>query len=171
MADTLTSELKVSLAWLFQDVLNLSTVSDKSLLDYRQTLADGTGTDHADKVWHDQRTLAGGTNEDLALSALPVTLFANALNISLAKVKAILLVNTATTVGENLVIGGATSHEWLGPFAASGNKLIVPADSCLLLVNKRTGWNVTSGSADKLRIANSGAGSITYQIAVLGTSA
>lgn len=171
MADTLTSELRASLAWQFQDVVNLSTVTDSSLFDYRRTLADGTGADHADKVWHDQRTLAAGINEDLLLSALPVALFGNTLNIALVRVKAILLVNTATIDGEKLVLGGATSHEWLGPFAAFGNKLVVPADSCLLLVNKKSGWNVTAGAADKLRVANSGTGSITYKVAILGTSA
>ncbi len=61
-------------------------------------------------------------------------------------------------------------HEWLGPFGASGNKLNVPADSCLLLVNKKSGWNVTAGAADKFRVANSGTGSITYKIAIIGNS-
>lgn len=170
MADTLTSELRASLTWQFQDMVNVSTVTDSSLLDFRHTLADGTASNQADKVWHDQRTLSVGANEDLLLSALPVTLFGNSLSIALVRVKAILLVNTSTIDGEKLTLGGAPSHEWLGPFGASGNKLVVPADSCLLLVNKKSGWNVTAGTADKFRIANSGTGNITYKIAILGTS-
>ncbi len=170
MADTLTSELRASLTWQFQDVVNVSRVTDSSLLDFRHTLADGSGLDQADKVWHDVRTLAVGANEDLVLSALPVTLFGNTLAIALVRVKAILLVSTATVDGEKLVLGGATSQEWLGPFGALGNKLNVPADSCLLLVNKKSGWNVTPGAADKFRVANSGTGSITYKIAIIGNS-
>lgn len=171
MSDTLTSEIKASIGWLFQDALDLSTVADSSQLSYHQTLVDGTNENETDKIWHVVRTLAAGVHEDLTLSALATLLFGSIDAITLAKVKAILLVNTANTAGENLTIGGATSNEWLGPFGAPGDKLSVPADSCLLLVNKKTGWAVTSGSADRLRITNSGNGTITYKIAILGTSA
>jgi hypothetical protein len=171
MSDTLTSEIKASIGWLFQDALDLSTVSDSSQLSYHQTFVDGTNSDQADKIWHDVRTLASGVHEDLTLSALATLLFGSIGAIALAKVKAILLVNTATTAGENLIVGGATSNEWQGPFVTAGDKLSVPADSCLLLMNKKAGWTVSSGSADRLRIANTGAGTITYKIAVLGTSA
>ena len=171
MAETLASEIKVSLGWLLQDANALSTVADNSQLDYHQAFADGTDVDQADRVWHDERTLSSGANEDLVLSNLPQTLFGNSLGIALAKVKAILLVNTAIDAGEDLVLGGAASHEWQGPFAAAGDKIIVPTDSCLLLLNKKSGWTVTAGSADKLRVANNGAGDITYKIAILGASA
>jgi hypothetical protein len=171
MADTLTSEIKVSLGWLFQDANSLSNVADSAQLNYHQAFADGTGDDQADKVWHDARILSAGANEDLVLSNLPLTLFDNSLGIELAKVKAILLVNAATDAGEDLVLGGAASHVWQGPFAAAGDKLVVPADSSLLLLNKISGWNVAASSADKLRIANAGTGDITYKIAILGTSA
>ncbi len=171
MSQTLASEIKATLGWLSQDVLDLSTVSDSSKLDYHATMADGTGDSQADKIWYDLRTLAAGTNEDLILLALPMTLFGDTLNISMVTVKAILLVNTATTAGENLIFGGAASHEWQGPFAAAAESLIVPADSCLLLLNKKSGWAVSSGTADQLRIANGGSGDISYQLAILGTSA
>lgn len=171
MAETLISEIRTSVAWLFQDSLDFSTVTDSSRLKYHQALANGTDSGQADRVWHDSRTLSSGTDEDLALSSLPVNLFDGSLAIALAKVKAIFLVNTATTEGEDLVVGGATADEWQGPFAAAGNKITVPADSCLLLVNKKAGWTVSAGSSDQLRIANNGAGNITYNIAVLGASA
>jgi len=171
MSDTLSSEIKASLGWLFQDSLNLGTVVDSSLLEYRQLLADGMLADQADKIWHDARTLPAGASEDLVLSALPLSLFGDSVVIALANVRAILLINTATTAGEDLVVGGATSREWRGPLVASGDRLIVPADSCLLVVNKKSGWPVVAGLSDKLRVSNSGSGDITYKIAILGTSA
>jgi hypothetical protein len=171
MAETLASEVKVSLGWLLQDAGALGNVADSSQLSFHHAFANGTDTDQADKVWHDERTLAAGANEDLVLPNLPLSLFDNSLAIALANVKAILLLNTATDDGEDLAVGGATSHEWQGPFAAAGDKLVVPADSCLLLLNKKSGWTVAAGSADKLRIANAGSGDITYRIAILGTSA
>jgi len=170
MSVSLLSEVKVSFGWLFKDAENLSTVVDSSLLDYHHKFTDGIAADKADLVWHDQRTLAAGASEDLVLSALDSPLFANTLTIALAKIRAILLVNIATSPGEDLEIGGAPSHEWQGPFATSGDKLVIPADSSLLLVNKKSGWPAIASVSDNLRVANSGAGNITYKIAILGTS-
>lgn len=90
---------------------------------------------------------------------------------SFAKIKAILIVNTATTAGDDLTIGGAPAQEWTAWVGAAGDKVRVPADSCLVITNRKTGWTVTNGASDTLRITNAGAGSITYKIAVLGTSA
>ena len=151
MADTLTSEIKVSLGWLLQDANALSTVADNSQLDYHQAFADGTDVDQADKVWHDERTLSSGANEDLVLSNLPQTLFGNSLGIALAKVKAILLVNTAIDAGEDLCL--AAPHRTNGK-ALSRQRAIKslcrPIRVCCC-VNKKSGWTVTAGSADKLR--------------------
>ncbi len=171
MPETLASEIKLSFQWLHQETLDLSRVFDRSQLDYHLALANGTGAGEADKIWNDLRTLAAGANEDLILSALPLTLFGDSLSVALVKVRAILLINESTTAGDDLAIGGAPSHEWQGSFAAAGDKLIVPADSCLLLVNRSSGWPVTAGSTDKLRIANGSGHDIDYKIAVLGTSA
>jgi hypothetical protein len=171
MSVSLLSEVKVSLAWLFKDAENLSTVVDSSLLDYHHKFDDGISADQADLVWHDERTLAAGASEDLVLSALASPLFDNTLTIALAKIKAILLVNTATTPGEDLEFGGAPSHQWLGPFAAVGDKIVIPADSSLLFVNKKSGWPAVAAASDQFRIANAGTGDITYKIAILGTSA
>ena len=167
---TLTSELKTSLAWLFQDELDLTTVSDGSRLDYVLSLSSGTGAGQADRLWHDERTLATSAHENLVLSALPQSLFGDTIHIAMASVRALLIVNLATDDGENLELGGAASDEWQGPFGASGSKLIIPPDSCLLLVNKKTGWPVAASSADRLRIASAGSGDISYKIALLGTS-
>ena len=89
----------------------------------------------------------------------------------MTKIKAILIVNLATTAGDDLTVGGAAAGEWTAWVAAAGDKVRVPADSCLLISNRKTGWTVTNGASDTLRITNIGAGSITYKIAILGTSA
>ena len=170
MSETLTSEIKASVGWLFQDQLDTGLVSDSSQLAFHQPLGMGTGASQADRLWHIARTLSAGAHDDLLLSALEWDLFDNSLSIELATVRALLLINTATSLGEDLVVGGAATHQWQGPFAATGNQLIVPADACLLLVNQQSGWTVAAGSADQLRIANSGSGDITYKIAILGTS-
>jgi len=171
MADTLAVDIKASLVWLFQDTLDLSIVADVSKLEYTVALPDGTATDEADRLWHDQRTVAASANDDLDLTALARTIFGSAVSIEMVKVKALLIVNIATTAGEELLVGGAAAQAWAAPFGASTHKVRVPADSCLLLVNRKSGWAVANGSSDVLRIANAGTGDITYRIAVVGTSA
>lgn len=171
MPDTLTSQIKASLAWLFQESLDLATVEDDAKLDYDRSFADGTGTDQADKIWHDSRTLAAGASDDLDLNTLTNSIFGSTVTINFAKIKAILIVNVATTTGEDLTVGGAASQEWTAWVGAGGDKVRVPADSCLLISNRKSGWAVTNGASDTLRITNTGAGPITYRIAILGTSA
>jgi len=172
MADTLNADLAASLAWVFRDELDLSTVSDAAALAYERGLTDGVAADQADKIWHATRTLAGSSNDDLDLTALALTLFGASLTINLAKVKAILIVNTSTSAGEILRVGGATSAAFAAPFNDVATSVVeVGPDSPLLLANKKDGWAVAGGSADVLRIANPNAGSVTYKIAILGTSA
>ena len=171
MSDTLSCEIRASLAWLFQDALDLSTVSDASKLDYSQMLADGVAADQADKIWHDQRTVAAGANDDLDLTALASSLFGGSLSISLAKLKAVLLVNTSTTAGDKLRLDSSVANACTGPFGGSAtSKIEIGADSALLLSSKKDGWTVTGGTGDILRLSNPGANAIIYKIVVVGTS-
>ncbi|MCG8586903.1 MAG: hypothetical protein MI757_19540 [Pirellulales bacterium] len=170
MSDTLSVDARASLEWLFQDVDALTTISDASKLEYKQSFSDGTSDDEADVLWHDERTLSVAANEDFDLTALARTVFGNATTVAMATVKAMLIVNTNTAAGEDLSIGNAASNAWVGPFGAATHTLDVPADSSVLLVNRKSGWSVSASSADMLRIANNGTGDITYRIALVGTS-
>ncbi len=171
MSDTLACEIRTSVAWLFQETLDLSTVSDASKLDYNQTLADGVAVDQADKVWHDQRSVAAGANDDLDLTALASSLFGGSLSLSLAKLKALLLVNTSTTAGDKLRLDSSVANACTGPFGGSTtSKIEIGADSALLLTSKKDGWTVTGGSGDIVRVNNPGANAISYKIVLVGTS-
>jgi hypothetical protein len=171
MASALSIDLRASLTWLLQDALELSTITDVSKLDYAASLTNGIGAGQADRIWHDERTLAAAAADDLTLSALASSVFGNAVNVALAKVKALLIVCTTADSGTELTIGNAASHAWVGPFDAGTSRLLIPGDSALFLVNKQSGWSVGAGSTDVLRILNSGSGSATYRIVIVGTSA
>ena len=171
MAETLSAQISASLVWLFQDTLGLTTIADASRLEYDAQLTAGTGSGQANGLWHDLRTLAAATNEDLTLSNLPQTIFGNSVSVNMAAVKALLIVNSATTSGADLIVGAAASAAWGAPFGATSHQVRVPADSCLLLVNKGAGWSVTAGAVDKLRIGNGGSASIDYKIVIVGVHA
>lgn len=169
MPDTLSSEIKVSCSWMWKEALDLSTVIDSARLEYSRALSDGAGADQASVVWHDQRSIAAGANDDLDLAGgLSNTLFGTAVTVSFTKIKAILIINTSIVDGDKLRVGGG-ANPFTGPFAGSGSAQVeLGADSALLLSSKKDGWNVTAGSGDIVRVSNPGVTAITYRIVVLG---
>ncbi len=171
MPDTLSVDIKASLSWLFSETLNLNNVNDNGKLEYARSLTDGVSADQADLLFHDQRSVGGGTSEDLDLTALVHTIYGSVVTYNFAKVKAILVVNLSTTAADLLRVGGAgAGSAFASPFNGSATAQVeVPADGCLLLVNKKNGWTVTAGTGDVLRIQNPGGSAITYRIAIAGT--
>ena len=171
MAESLSVDVKTSLAWLFQDVLELSTVTDVARLEYAAVLGGAPANEPVDLLWHDERAIAAGADDDLVLSDLAKTLFGQAVAFSFARVRALLIVNLATVAGHDLWIGGASAEAWAAPFGTAADRLLLPSDSCLSWVAKRAGWEVEDGTSDTLRIANPGAAAVTYRIALVGESA
>jgi len=172
MSDTLAADIKASIDWLFEESLDLSIVTDSSKLEYSKGLSDGVGENQADLLWHDTRTIAAGANDDLDLTALVKSLHGGSITLSLAKVKAILIHNTAEDAAEDLQVDSSAPASIVAPFGGSATSLVeIPADSPLLLVNRNAGWPVVEGSADILRITNLGTGPIDYKIVIVGTSA
>ena len=173
MADTLAADIKASLAWLFTESGDLTSVHDNAALEFRATFADGTSANQADRLWYDEREVAASSNDDLDLTALPRTLFGNALSVEFAKIKAILVINLSTTSGDVLRVGGAGSGSaFAAPFAGDADAQVeAPPESPLLLVNRGDGWTVTAGTGDILRIQNTAASPVSYRIAIIGTSA
>jgi hypothetical protein len=171
MPNSLSTDIRASIQWLFQESLELSSVSDSSKLEYAQSTANGTGDDQADLIWHDQRLVPASSEDDLDLGELTSTIFGNQLTIELAKVKALLIINTSSVAGDVLHVGGAGSAAFNGPFNADDDAVmeVGPGDS-LLVSCKMEGWPVVDTSGDVLRIANPGASPITYRIAIVGTS-
>jgi len=173
MSDALSLDIRGMLSWLRQESLALSTVADAARLEYAVNLPDGDGDGQADALWHGELELAAAAQQDLDLTALTMTMFGDTLTVSLASVKAVLIINTATDDGEDLLIGGAGSgaDAWAGPWNDDQDaKQHVPAASAALWVNRVAGWPVTGSSANVLRIKNNGSGTITAQIVIAGVA-
>ncbi len=135
------------------------------------TMATGTGSAQMNRMFDVQETIAAsGTKEyDLAGDANFKDGFEQA--ITFVKVK-LIYVKAATGNTNNVEIGGAASNAFLGPFKDATDKIVLSPGGIWLIVHPTTGWTVTAATADKLLIANSGAGtSVTYDIAIAGTDA
>ncbi len=129
-------------------------------------LATGTGSNQANAIFADQRTLSASATEDLDLfGSLTDPLGAT---LSFATVKVIKVCAAAANTN-NVNIGGGTGN-FNGPFIDQTDKLAVKPGGCFLWAAPGTGATVTNTSGDKLEFANSGASTaVTYDLIIVGT--
>lgn len=147
---------------------DLSSGASETPFGRQVVFTDGTGLNQANRVWSDERVLAASATEDLDLSGTLTDPFGA--TITLQKVKG-LIVAAALGNTNNVVIGGASATQWVGPFGAATHTLAVkPGGVLALFAPDAAGYPVTP-TTDLLKVANSGSGTgVTYQIVVIGTN-
>ena len=132
-------------------------------------LLDGTAASKADLMFSDQRSIAASGSENLDLAGSLQDAFGQ--TITFVKVKGIYL-RAAAANGGNIVLGGAASNAFTGPFGAANDLIKVPAGGYIELCAPVAGWPVTAGTGDILQVANDdGAAAGIYDIVIVGTSA
>jgi hypothetical protein len=173
MATNMTGKVLVDASWTYDNLLNLSTTTDQSKKTYTDSFTFGTGSKKVKVLFHDERSVSATTsNDDLDLAGVLKDAFGD--TITFAKVKAVVIYNLSTTSGNNLVVGNATANAFSTPFGAATHTIKVPpavdatTPGMFVLTNPQDGFVVTAGTADILRIAFSGSGSISYDIIIFG---
>lgn len=174
MATNLSSTVSLALNWTFTNPLDLTTPRDSGALALTLAdLANGTGANAVNTIWHDQRTLLTTVSENIDVfdfgGGTPSPL---GTAISNAKVAVVLIQNTHAT--DALTIGGeGSAAAWNSPFGASDTaKMTIPAGGTLLLVApSAAGYAVADASNHLLKIDNPGANSVIYKIVILGATA
>ena len=133
-------------------------------------ITNGTSADKADLIWHDQRTLAASTSEDLDLAGSLTDAFGA--TMTFARVKAI-IVSAAAANGSLIQVGGASSNQFINWVANSSDIIqVVPGGFMLLAAPDAVAYAVTASTGDLLKIANTdGAAAGTYDIYIIGASA
>lgn len=131
-------------------------------------LPSGTGANQADKVWHDQRTIAPSATDSLDLAGSLTDPFGTA--FTPARIKA-LFVRAATANANNVNVTRPASNG-VPLFLAAGDGVPVrPGGVFLWVAPDATGVAVTAATGDLIDIVNSGAGtSVTYDIVIIGAS-
>ena len=171
MASSLSGTLAISTSIDHVGDSDTSTLTDKiaGVLE-SWTIVNGTGADQADVMWHDQRTLAASTSEDVDLSGVLTDSFGTV--VALARVKAI-IVSAATANGGLIQVGGASATQFINWVANASDVVQVRAGGFMLLVAPdATAYAVTAGTGDLLKVANTdGVASGTYDIYIIGASA
>lgn len=126
----------------------------------------GTLAGQANIVFADNRSIAASSNDDLDLNGTLPAVFDGTVN--LVSVKSVAIRAAATNVND-LIVGGAPTNTFIGPFGAAAQTFRIRPGDVLAFTARNTGWTVTPGTCDILRIANSGAGSaVVYDIIIIG---
>ena len=129
---------------------------------------DGTSSNQAKTYFVDQRTLAGTTNDDLDLAGSLTDPFGTTITFTVIKEIIIAIVSPNGT--KKLRVGPqGVANAWQGPFGgvAAANYLEffhhwkMPSEPY-------TGYAVTAGTGDILRINNPTGSSIDYAILIVG---
>jgi hypothetical protein len=148
--------------------VNLGSASRRVGLDRMLRFAEGAGAGQVNKIFADRRTLSASASEDLDLSGTLTDVFGAVINLT--EVKAILVI-AASGNTNNVVLGGASATQFVGPFGAATHTIAVPPGGVFYMLHPgANGWEVSAGVSDLLKVANSGAGtSVTYDIVILGS--
>ena len=130
------------------------------------SLSNGTGSNQANMVFSDTRSLTASASENLDLaggltSALGAT-------ITFTKIKAIWIKAASTNTGA-IEVGEGIANAFVGPFQASSVGVAIPPGGELLLTAPVDGWTVTAGTGDLLKVENLVAAAASYDIVLLGT--
>lgn len=167
MATNLVAAAKAAISGQYSNALEFGSVEQTLKYAASHAFTDGTGANQAQKLFTDQRTLAASANESLDLSGVLQDVFGATL--AFTKIKAI-LVKAADGNTNDVVLGGAASNAWIGPFGASTHTVAVkPGGTAMFVAPDANGYAVTAGTGDLLKVANSAAGSaVTYDIVLVG---
>lgn len=165
---SVTGRLLVDLAVGLSTPLDLASASSPLKYVKQLDLANGSGAGQANKVFHDQRTLAASGTEDLDLAGS----LTDPLGVSLTFAKIRMILIYAAAANTNLVVvGGASSNgfiTWAGD--ATDKVKIRPGGLLLLTAPDATAYAVTASTGDLLTVANSSSGTgVTYDIVLLGS--
>ena len=157
---------------LLTDLNSLSNPQD--FLAFRKDIGftNGTGANQADKRWSSAgRSLASTVAESLDLAGALLDYRGNA--ITFARIRGIAIFNNAAIGASNLIqVGGAAANAFVNwVTAATAIVNVVPQGYLVLMAPTATAYVVTAGTGDLLQIKNSAAGTISYDIALLGASA
>lgn len=166
----LNVKAQVSLSGKLGNTVDLGSVAAAIAKAYTVDLTDGAGAGQANRLWADTRTLAASANEDLDLAGALVDALGGP--FSLARVKGIVVAAAAGNTN-NVVVGAASSNAWATLLGATHTVTLRPGAVFAALAGEddATGWAVTAGTGDLLRVANSAGGSaVSYDVAIIGAA-
>jgi hypothetical protein len=165
---SLTGNLRVSVTTELTSSLDKGTATSAESINISMPITSGTGASQGNQVFSDTRTLSASSNEELDLSGS----LSNGLGDTVTFTRIIgLVVEAAAANGDTISVGGAAANGFESWVGATGDLVKVRPGGALVLVAKdATGYAVTAGTADLLKIANDdSAAAGDYTIYLIGS--
>ena len=168
MAKSLTLRSSLRIAGEFVNGLDLGEAKYPIQFAIDHALANGTGNNQANAAFTDARSIAASSSEELDLAGVLAEAFGATLNFTKVKLLAIVADDGNTN---DVIVGGAAANAFAAPFGDATDAVKVGPGGTLVLVSPKGGYTVTGGTADKLKIANSGSGTaVGYKILIVGVA-
>jgi hypothetical protein len=168
---TITNEL----IWSNIDSQDYVNISDIGTIGDSYQYTSGTGVTQINTIWHNTSSLANGLEDIYDLTNLTQTLFGNTSTVDFTDgvVKGISISNESSgTIGTDFIVFGPSGAEnpFSSPFGGKddANIPIYPSGS-FGFINRINGYPVTV-SEKNIRVANSGASTAHYDIAIIGVT-
>jgi hypothetical protein len=169
---TLHSRISVSVTANQSETLDLGSRSSAMTQTYKANLSDGTGAGQADRVFHDQRTLAASATENLDLAGVLTDPLGTSLTF--ARIKAI-VVKAAAGNTNDVIMGGDVTNTFFGPFADETDGIRIRPGGVVCIAcgeADSTGYTVAAGTGDLLKFLNGGGSTpVTFDVTLIGASA
>lgn len=169
MATNLKAMFTAQIDAIYKNVLDLGTPTDNLSKKTKIEMSNGTGAGAADLLFHDQRTIAASSSEDLDLAGGLTSPFGVALTF--VEVRGILI--TAASGNTNNVRLSRPASNGVPLFLAASDGIDIPPGGLFAWACPADGKvTVTAGTGDLITVANSSSGTpVTYDVIILGVSA
>jgi hypothetical protein len=143
-------------------------IGSNGFSSWEYALTNGTGSGNANEVYIGRHTITagGGSSIDLAGS------LTNPLGqtITFATIKALLIIVRSPDGTKKVLVGPQNvANTWQGPFGGTGATAYEEVYEIFLKATRYTGWTVTAGTGDLLRITNPGASDVDVDVLIIGT--
>lgn len=170
MATTLKSSLLLQLDAVYRNVLDIGVPTDTFQKRTKIELANGTGSASADLMFHDQRTIAASSNEDLDLAGVLTNPLTGAA-MTFVELRGLIITASSSNTNNVRLIRPASNGVPL--FLAASDGIDIPPGGAFCWFCPADGKvTVTAGTGDLLNVANSSSGSsVVYDVVIIGTSA
>jgi hypothetical protein len=166
----LSGSLRITLQALLSGTADIGSREQNVNYTVARPFSTGTGDGQTDLAFTDTRTLSASATENLDLAGGLTDALGNTLTF--ASIKALIVVAAAGNTND-VVVGGAASNAWAAPFGDATDAVKVPPGGVLVLADfGATGFAVTAGTGDILKVANGGSGTpVSYDLLIVGDSA
>lgn len=170
MALNTTATLSSDIVFQQQDTESTSVDNRQGSLSYSQSLTSGTGSTNINSVYSSfSHSIGVGSGLYLDFTNLSQNIVGGSMTISMNNIKSIVVRNSSSITGEDILIQATGSDPLTGIFNGGSGNLCVKPSATYMYSDPYTGALVSS-STKNFQIMNDGTGTISVDIIAVGVT-